>query len=386
MKKKEKKAHGGSAAQGFKATTQRARLKTDLALLKRASDAKSTIPVLSHVLIRAAAGELLLEATDLDRRITIDHDYDELVGEGAIAVPIARLEKVLGAVRWESVDLVLEGTEEISVCAGPTKIKIAGRPEEDFPTKSDLGSSFSVPLWAGALETSMCSILHCVSAEESRFQLQGAWLEITEGELWMAGTDGHRLAARRCSLDAGSPRGEVRPILFPRTAMEDFLAIKPKGSSRVELRFGADFGQLETGGIKLFFRLLEGVFPDWRRVILREPRVSLVVPASELVEAATLAIKCDIRSLGLHLNGDLRLRGSDGEGTDIEHVITLPEDPDRAEQEVHLGVQPKYLLDAVKHCESAEVELLMTDQHTQMGICAPGTFTEYPQIIMPMRI
>src|ERR1700720_1295139 len=206
---------------------------------------KTTIPVLSHILLNARDsheskdGKLHLAATDLDVSLTSRCEADIREG-GAIAVQAKKLIEIIRSLSASEVLLVQEEPRVLSIRAGSSRFKIHGLAADDFPTLP------TVPASAGAkveipfvdFRRMVAKILFAVSAEESRFQLNGALFKVKDGALEIVATDGHRLALvekREESLrkapalaptSAATPTPVDDSVLVPRKALQELQRLE----------------------------------------------------------------------------------------------------------------------------------------------------------------
>src|SRR5579864_4690214 len=161
---------------------------------------KTTIPVLSHILLNARDshdskdGKLHLAATDLDVSLTSRCEAEIREG-GAIAVQAKKLIEIIRSLSASEVLLVQEEPRVLSIRAGSSRFKIHGLAADDFPTLPTLpagsGSPSGIEIPFADFRRMVAKILFAVSAEESRFQLNGALFKVKDGALEIVATDGH---------------------------------------------------------------------------------------------------------------------------------------------------------------------------------------------------
>ena len=142
---------------------------------------KTTIPVLSHLLLTAREDKLHLAATDLDVSLTSWCEA-EIKREGAIAVQAKKLVEIIRSLTGEEVLLVLDEPRELTIRAGKSRFKIHGLSPDDFPTLPSVEDGRRVAIPFADFRRMIAKILFAVSAEESRFQLNGALLKLKDGK------------------------------------------------------------------------------------------------------------------------------------------------------------------------------------------------------------
>ena len=211
----------------MKVRVNRSKLLAELVPMQGIVERRTTIPVLSHLLLRAEGNRLLLAATDLDVSLTSSTDA-EVVAEGAIAVQARKFMEIVRSLVGDDVDLAFEEEKRLQISAGRSRFKINGLSPEDFPTLPQVPEDNRVELPFAALKAMIGKVIFAVSTEESRFQLNGALLQLKAGSLEMVATDGHRLALVENSSEAGEA-GEG--VLIPRKALQELLRFDEAGSA-----------------------------------------------------------------------------------------------------------------------------------------------------------
>jgi len=359
----------------------------ELAPMQGIVERKTTIPVLSHILLAAEGDQLRLAATDLDVSLTSSVTGD-VVSDGAIAVPAKKFMEIIRAAAGDDVHLVEEEPQWLTIRAGRSRFKIHGMKPEDFPTLPSVAEEFAVEIPFDAVRRMIAKILFAVSADESRFQLNGALLKLKQGSVEMVATDGYRLAL----VESGAVGGEREDqVLVPRKALQELLRFEG-GSDNLGYRRGEHHLSFALGRRELICRILEGTFPDYDRVIARDNDKHALFDRRQLADA--------VQRVAL-LTGDraraVKLEFSDGQMS----LSTANPDLGEANEEVpceygggdfRLGVNPDFLRDFLAAVETPRVRLELKDENTQAVGFPVGDDGEDPAdgrylcVIMPMRI
>ncbi|MEE8278992.1 MAG: DNA polymerase III subunit beta, partial [Thermoanaerobaculia bacterium] len=244
---------------------QRAEFLDELAPMQGIVERRTTIPILSHILLRAQDDRLHLAATDLDVSLTSWSNAD-VEGSGGIAVQARKFLEIIRALVGDEVRLTLEDGKRLIIEAGRSRFKINGLSPEDFPTLPDVRAETATEIPFRQLKRMISKVIFAVSTEESRFQLNGALLKLKEGAMELVATDGHRLALVENALDSATGNGEG--VLIPRKALQELQRFESEGS--VLFRRGEHHLSFEIGRRELISRILEGSFPDYERVIAKD--------------------------------------------------------------------------------------------------------------------
>ena len=342
---------------------------------------KTTIPVLSHLLLTAREDQLHLAATDLDVSLTSWCEA-EIKTEGGIAVQAKKLVEIIRSLTGEEVLLVLEEPRELTIKAGRSRFKIHGLSPDDFPTLPAVDDGRRVAIPFADFRRMISKILFAVSAEESRFQLNGALLKLKDGAMEMVATDGHRLALVEGGLENAAGEDSV---LVPRKALQELQRLE--GEGKLEYRRGEHHLSFLLGRRELICRILEGTFPDYERVIAKDNDKKVLFerkPLADAVQRVALLTGDRARAVRLQFSPDQMVISAAnpdlGEAT--EEVAC-----DYQGDELRLGINPDYLTQFLAAVETDRIRLELKDENTQcVGYPHEGPDTRYLCVIMPMRI
>lgn len=360
---------------------KRSEFLNELAPMQGIVERRTTIPVLSHILLRGEADHLHLAATDLDVSLTTSCSA-EVEGAAGIAVQARKFLEIIRAVVGDEVRLVLEDEKRLTIVAGKSRFKINGLSPADFPTLPDVGDHDGAEIPFAQLKAMIAKVIFAVSVEESRFQLNGALFKLKEDSLEMVATDGHRLALVENDLKGAKAQDGV---LVPRKALQELLRFE--GEETVSFRRGEHHLSFRLGRRELICRILEGTFPDYDRVIAKDNDKKAIFERKNLSDA--------IQRVAL-LTGD-RARAVSLQ-FDAERLVISAANPDLGEaaeevpcehggDELRLGVNPDYMAQFLAALETEKVMLEMKDENTQcIGVPVEGQDRRYLCVIMPMRI
>lgn len=231
-----------------------------LGSVARVANSRNTLPILSNVLIKTSNNRLSLSATNLD--IAISHYIGAKVStEGSITVPARLMQDFVGSLPAGVINLDLEETK-LKVTTDQYKSVVNGIAADDFPVMPAIsgGSTWSVD--AASLKKGLQQVIFAASNDESRPVLTGVLLHTTDGKLYMAATDSYRLAEK----EMGANKSEVN-LLVPATAMHDLLRILGDHEGQVQITHDEQLVLFHVGDVELTARLVEGKYPDYRKLI-----------------------------------------------------------------------------------------------------------------------
>ena len=358
----------------------RAELVNELVPMQGVVERKTTIPVLSHLLLRAKGSTVQIAATDLEVSLT-SWCKAETQEEGGLAIQAKKLLEIVRALDSDEVTLRTDRPEELTILGGKSIFKIRGLPSEDFPSLPDIEDEQPVRLPFPTFRGMIGKIFFAISNEESRFQLSGALLEQRTDTLTLVATDGHRLALVESALKG---LDEADGVLIPRKALQELQRFEGE-----DLHFRRSDHHLSftVGRRQLICRILEGTFPDYERVIASDNDKHVVVDRK--------ALDAVVKRVGL-LTGE-RTRAVKMELVSGQLIFSAA-NPDlgEAREEVAceyegsglvLGVNPDYLSQFLQATDSQRVQLELKDENAQcQARPVDGGDKRYVCVIMPIRL
>jgi DNA polymerase-3 subunit beta len=366
----------------MKIRVQRSEFLSELAPMQGIVERRTTIPVLSHILLRGEGDRLHLAATDLDVSLS-SWCQAEVEGEGGIAVQARKFLEIIRAVSADDIELVLEDEKRLGIVAAKSRFKINGLSPEDFPTLPDVGGDRQIQIPFTQLKAMITKVIFAVSTEESRFQLNGALLKLKDGGLEMVATDGHRLALVENDLEDGK---EEDGVLVPRKALQELLRFE--GEESVVFQRGEHHLSFRVGRRNLICRILEGTFPDYERVIAKDNDKKAIFERLQLaaaIQRVALLTGERARAISLSFQED--------------QVLITAANPDLGEaaeelaceyksaEELRLGINPDYLGQFLSAVETDKIFFEIKDENTQcIGFPVDGADKRYLCVIMPMRV
>lgn len=368
-------------------TVSKGDLVRELSLSQGVVEKRTTIPILSNVLMEASGDRIQLTATDLELGIRCSCPA-RVTKEGAGTVPVRRL---LDYVRLlPDVDLNIKFAENnwVSLQCGRSKTRIAGISRESFPELPEMPEALAeVPL--RDLSSMIAKTIFAISSEESRFTLNGALLQLKNQGMLMVLTDGHRLAYIETSSAIPGITGPYRALL-PKKAMGEILKLAQEAGPDAVVKFAGDENHLffQFGNRLLISRKLTGTFPDFERVLPKEHRYSVLLQREEMrATIERVAQFADERSRAVRVQlcpGEVKVFSSISETGESEESI--PVDYDGAT--VEIGFNAQYLLDFLRAILEDQVTFSFKDSHSAAEVQPAGKADgyQYRYVVMPMRI
>jgi len=336
-------------------TLNRTHLTQEFQLLQGVLERRTTIPILSHVLLTAAGDRLQLVATDLD--LTVFTSAPASVRrEGKVTVHGRIFLDLLRQLPSDTLTLSLKDTR-LLLQSGNFRSELAVLDPAQYPTLPELpqGQGYALPL--ALLHTLIDRAAFAVSPEEGHFQYNAALLNLETHGVEMVGTDGHRLAFVRLTHQGGEPPFEKQ--LLPRKVLQQLRRLDDGGSTPVYIALGERHLAFRLGERVLLSRLLEARFPQYERVLLRTHPLRARLPRQELTAALRrVVLLTSDRNHGVFLEfqqDHLTVASAGFElGQALEELaVTYQGEP------MKVFVNATYLLDFLASCHESQVEVQM---------------------------
>lgn len=358
---------------------------------------RTTIPILSNVLLRAANGSLQLKATDLEREV-IEEVKAEIATPGALTVPAHMMHDIVRKLPdGAQVELTRDPEKDrLTLRAGSSRFALQTLAAEDFPDLAAGELTHEFEIEAADLKRLIDKTRFAISTEETRYYLNGIYLHTAQsakGQMLRAvATDGHRLAQVELPVPAGA--AGMPGIIVPRKTVHELHRLIEESSAPVKVGVSAAKVRFEIGvvsearfqhGVTLTSKLIDGTFPDYGRVIPQSNDKQLKVSNAEFMSAvdrvSTIASERG-RAVKLNISGDkLILSVNNPEGGSATEELGV----DYAASPLEIGFNARYLLDIAGQLDGEEARFMLAD---------PGSPTMVRDtsddgaiyVLMPMRV
>jgi DNA polymerase-3 subunit beta len=361
-------------------------LSKGLAVVSRAVSTRSTMPILSNILLATDGPRLRLSATNLEMSINC-WIQAEIEQEGRVAVPARLLQEFVNSLPSAPVKMELNPANRVmKMHCLRTEGNIRGVNADEFPaipTVED-GAVFRQP--AHVLKEMINQVAIAAATDDSRPIFTGV-LTTLGPTMSMVAADGFRLGLRSVELEGG-PDQEIT-LIIPARSLLELARILPDGKGQdedVEIALTPNKNQVifRTASLELVSRLIEGQFPNYKQIMPKEWKTQVVVPTSEFLNAAKTAsffARDSANIVRLHMeSGELTVRAESTELGDNESKIDAVVE---GEPSADIAFNARYLTDALNVLESEQTTLEIVSPGAP-GVIKPVDSTDYVHIIMPM--
>lgn len=370
----------------------RAELRRALSVLARAVAGKSTLPVLSNVLLATDRGRLKLAATNLEVGITcwIGAKVEE---EGAITVPAKLLNDVIGNLPNECVTLALDTrTVAVHIACARFNGNIKGIEAEEFPAIPTISDQEpTVTLAPDVLREAIDQVVFAAAKDDARLVLAGVLIRLKGEEATFAATDGFRLAKRTITL--AEPVENPQEFIVPARTLSELSRILGDTEGNVEITVTPSGGQVlfHTENTDLVSRLIDGKFPDFERIIPTTYATRSVFDTQEMIKAVKLAsffanasqntVKLSLEPGGESGTGKLIISANAAEVGDntgeLDGLVQGEGGP--------IALNVRYLQDALVAIKTPQVAF-ETQTPRSPGVFKPVGQEGYVHLVMPITV
>jgi DNA polymerase-3 subunit beta len=372
----------------MKLVIERGELMRALGHVTSVVERRTTIPILSNVLLKASSNGLQFKATDLEREVQEQAPAD-VSQPGAVTVPAHILHDIVRKLPdGAEVEIKRDAEKErLTLTSGHSRFALQTLAPEDFPdlAAGELNHKFDIA--AKDLKRLIDKTRFAISTEETRYYLNGIYLHSAsrgkDATLRAVATDGHRLAQAELALPAGA--AGMPGIILPRKTVHELHRLIEDSQATVSVGVSAAKVRFEIGTITLISKLIDGTFPDYARVIPKGNDKVLKVSNDEFKSAvdrvSTIASERG-RAVKLNLNRNkLVLSVNNPEGGSATEEIGVEYEAAPLE----IGFNARYLLDIATQLESDSAQFQLAD---------PGSPTMVKDasdegalyVLMPMRV
>ena len=344
---------------------------------------RHTLPILANVLIRKTGSQVQLTTSDLEIQIRTTADLDGDSGNFTTTVGARKLIDILRSMPSDQTVSLESAQNKLILKGGKSRFTLQTLPAEDFPLVQEaatFGPAFSVP--QKVLKDLLNQVSFAMAVHDIRYYLNGI-LFVAEGkQLSLVATDGHRLAFSSAMLDVEVPKQEV---ILPRKTVLEMQRLLSDKEGAIEMQFASNQAKFSFEGMEFVTKLVEGKFPDYNRVIPKNHKNIITLGrVSLLASLQRTAILTSDKFKGVRLNiepGTLRVASNNAEQEEAVDELDI----DYAGEEIEIGFNVTYLIDALANMDQDMVKMELADSNSSALLTIPDNAT-FKYVVMPMRI
>ena len=346
---------------------------------------RNTMPILSNVLIETIDGKVNVMATDLEVFIK-DSVEAEINKEGAVTINARKFFEIIKELPDENVDISVNKDSRVTIKGGKAKFNIMGLPSKDFPAFPLVDESKLEDINKEVLKEMVDKTSFAVSMDETRYNINGFLLEKEGQKIRMVTTDGHRLALVEKIDDLGFGAQENKSVLLPRKGMMEIRKLlEEECKSNFKINITEKSAAMKKDDTLINIRLLEGEFPDYKKVIPENNDKTVMVNRNGLLASlkrVSILSADKIKGVNFKFSKNtLNLNSSNPDIGDATEEISTK----YTETDVEIAFNASYMIDMLEAIEDESVEIRLKDSLSP-GILSSSKTGDYTYIIMPMRL
>ena len=348
--------------------------------VQSAINAKSSLPILSNILIEGVEDGVILITTDLDIGISSTMPIRPSI-QGAITVPAKKFFDIIKELpEKEPISISVKKNNLINIECERNNFKIMGLPKEEFPQLPELKNKESITLRQKTLKTMLDMTIFAISRDEARYVLNGVLFVIKPTCIRLVATDGRRLSM--IENKAQLPKTLERKFIIPTKAVNELNKILGE-EGEVKIFFGENQILFDAGSIKIVSRLIEGEFPNYEQVIPKEVKDKVLISKDKFLAAikrAALFTNPDSMAVKIEF---LRDKTVISKSAPYLGEARVEADADYKGKDITMGFNPDYLIDLLKNIEGETISMEVSDPE-KPGVVRRGS--EYIYVVLPMQL
>jgi len=340
---------------------------------------RTTLPILSNVLLQAKEGAVHLTTTDLDVGVrgSFEANVDKV---GATTLPARRLFTIIRELPSSEIAIEVDGKNAASIRSGQSFFKILGLPEEEFPPLPKFENAKVVTMRQKDLHDGLRKTAYAISTDETRYVLNGVLFSFKENKLTLVATDGRRLAMLDIELEF--PRSHETEIIVPTKAVTELQRLL-KDDGEVKISVGSGQIAFDLNNTLLVSKLIEGNYPNYKQVIPSEAKERVTLERETFLNSLRrVSLLASDKSNSIKLNFSKN---------NIEITANTPEVGEAREslpvaykgRDFAIAFNPEFLMAPLRNLTEDEVFFDLIDE------MSPGVLkiqTPFLYVLRPMRV
>lgn len=355
----------------------------ELSVVQGVVERKSTIPILSYLLLETINGNIVIKGTDLDVSITTVCEAD-IKKTGAICVQAKKLFEIIRSLPEAEIELSCNDQEQVLITCERAKFKLVGLGKENFPeVNSYIGHFAAIP--ASLLNVFITRTAFAITNEESRYALNGAKFELSNTGIRMVATDGHRLSFIE-KVDKFYD-GERVDVIIPRKTLAELAKLSSEVNGVLEFAKDDNHLYFKVENRLLTSRILSGQFPNYELVLPKDKHTSVVFENARLFSAIKrVALMADEKSHSVKFeiaDGLVKITSQAADIGESEDILAINYDGPG----ISIGFNAQYLLDFFGVFQDGDVSFDLKDGNSQVQLRSSlESDYDFRYIVMPLRL
>lgn len=356
----------------MKITTTKQELKRGLAITGDVAK-PGPMPILSNILMNNKDKVMTFTASDIGMQVSTKSASDN-DDDFAITIPAAKFVKIISSLPDDAKITLDINDEKLTVKSGRSKFALQTLSAVDFPLMSLDAVQSSIDITQESLKSMLQNVMHAMAVQDVRHYLNGVLFEVKDGVLTLVGTDGNRMAVDSMATDAE----DMSEILTRQSVLK---IVKLLSDGEMTINFYEGKVKFIIGETEFISQLIEGKFPDWRRVMPKNQPNKIEVTRSQMIESINRAsvVLEKSRAMTINISEELSMTCSNaGEVSSDAFPVVCANSP------LELGVNPDFLKDAISSFNNESISIFLSQDGKGAMLFEDGTSLKC--VVMPTRI
>lgn len=350
---------------------------------------RTSMPILSNVLLEASEDSLQVTATDLE--VGMKSSYPaQVVSPGKITVSAKKIYEIVKELPHQPITFRTKDNDWVEIICGKVQFNIVGLSPDEFPYFPEAKQENLFEIESTLLKGMIEKTAYAICTDETKYNLNGIFAKVEvdaagNNVLKMVATDGHRLSIASGKLSGAAGSELLKGVILPKKGIFEMKKIAEEDTGSLLFGFMDNNAVIKRGDSYLVMRLVDGEFPDYNRVIPAANDRVVNVSKEELTHSVRrMAILSSEKFKGIMLdisNSGIRISSSNPELGDAKEEL----DAVYAGESFAVRFNARYLLDVLAIAETERVEMKFRDELSP-SIVVPEKSDSFLSVIMPMRL
>lgn len=346
---------------------------------------RQTLPILSNILIKCKDDKIELTGTDLEVEI-VTTARCKITDSGEATLPARKLLDICRSLPPNSEIKIDIKEDKAIIKSGRSRFSLLTMPVADFPNLETSNWETELTIEQSVLKGLLERTQFCMAQQDVRYYLNGLLFELEKNTLKTVATDGHRMAISEVTLAEGASNNNIeKQVIIPRKGVIELIRFLGDNEAPAVVQINPNHIRVKAGEICLTSKLIDGRFPDYNQVIPANQTkiINLEKEAfKETLQRTAILSNEKYRGVRFQIKEKMMLVSAHNPEQE-EAQEEIPIDYDGEEMEI--GFNSNYIVDAVAALQTKEVEFALSDANSSSTICSPGDQqTKY--VVMPMRL
>ncbi|MFT5218912.1 MAG: DNA polymerase-3 subunit beta [Planctomycetota bacterium] len=366
----------------MKTTIKREDLLSPLQQVIGAVERRQTLPILGNVLFKSSGGDTTLTATDLEIEM-VARVVSSAEDDFQTTIPARKLLDICKALPEGSMISFTIEENKVLLTSGRSRFTLATLPAKDFPGLDTIEEKQSFTISQHLFKSLFDKTSFAMAQQDVRYYLNGILMELTDASIKLVATDGHRLALSEYLTETGVT--EDKQIIVPRKAVLELSRLLGSDDDETKIMLSQNHIRVETGTLLFTSKLIDGKFPDYKRVIPVDGNKIMEVDREVLKQSMSrIAILSNEKYRGIRLTlsaGNLSIQANNPDQEEAEEELSVVYDED----DMEIGFNVTYIIDVLNVLNSEKVQIKLKDSNSSC-IISDSEDSSSLYVVMPMRL